>query len=315
MSTISPTEGVTTGGAVFYISGAGVTDFNGNDIFSGAVIDPKWSSIVSGSGSVSQLNGLTSRSGATPGSVSGLQLIQQVIDTDASVYFILRNNITSWVPDNTIILACYSIVYDANNLGRIFLQYNPILKELKIITEIKKNGSSVVYDVQKAPDNIFSEIKKISEPSLHKFRILRIGSRLIFLLDGKILLDDYKGNQFLDTQLCNLEFYVDNLTSTYDVVTDFYNHRVETLILFDSSPVLKNEVVTTTVLRGLTPPRDKSGVVSVSIVPFSDVSPTSVQSFTYSYPNELRVLNQIGTYLSLVDTDLRNPLYVTKGFE
>jgi hypothetical protein len=314
-----PNFGVTTGGDVFTIFGTGIVNKGGNDLFSGSIIGGKWIVQTTGSGSVSQSNRLIARTGNTTGSKAGVMLYKSVIDTDISIKFKLKNRVKDFIPDSGVILAAYELFYDSSNYARIFLEYSPIstetlkTEEFKIIVEIKKVGIASVYLEQNISNSIFSELVGNSIPAIHKFSITRVGSRLIFRIDNSIIFDDKKGLNFLNSEEVYIKFYVDNLSSIYNVVTDFYDHRVNTLILFGEEPSLSTDMVSLNLIKGLTPSSPISCLVPMTRVTFPFFDRVFIQDFTYNFSNEFKLINQKNSYLSIVNNAIRNPFNTSRG--
>jgi len=301
--TLAPLVGPTTGGTPFVLSGSYVASYLGDDTFAGSVINSsKWIVTTSGSGAVSQLNLLKTRTGATPGSRAGLSQIPTVYETDARVEIALWNRVTEYPPPSLVTLAAYELHIDNSNYARLLIRHNPLGTRTFARSEIVANGALQVS----------AELDLPTRYKSGQLRLLRIQNRVIMLVDDSVVLDDQKGLYF-PTTVAHLRFYVDNESAAYVVGTGFGPHEVPTLVLFGENPARSTTRIRGTRVRGVTPPSQIATSVPIKFVTFGFTRfsvPDTV--FAYSYPTELGVL-QGPMNLSVVG-DLRNPITSPVGF-
>jgi hypothetical protein len=308
--TVSPVRGPSPGGNAFIITGSGLDPRSWDDLFMAPVLDPKWVNISSGSGSVTTgAFHLQMETGATPGSVGGIESVYAWGDTQGEIRLILPPLLGYPTYPAVVVVSALTLYVDANNYSEMRLELDSA-GVLQLRCDVYVGGSLV--------DEL---VKPFSwTTGLVMLKILRWGSEVLFIANGEVIFDSVR---FVNAA-AKFRIWMSNPGAVYNlqgVRVEWFYFRP--FAVWQDQPVHDTVVVSDTRMRGLVPPsRDErrkdaayQGLVNVYVVGASGTLGKKA-AYEYYYIDGLKLLNSAQTDITMSvidDAQLVTPPNEQKG--
>lgn len=307
IDSVSPPDGPSIGGQNFIILGSGFDPRQWDDFFIGLVLDAtKWNDISVGSGSISTGSShLIINTGSIAGSIAGVSSKNLFSDAQSEIRVLIPP--IDKFPLNNVSFLDYDMWVDANNYARMSVVLNSVTKELELQFEVCVGGSVVDFIKKPIPWTV----------GLSTFKILRKGSTVYFIANGKVMFVSYR---FINIPAI-YRFYSNNRLESYEinnVIIELFYYR--TYVSFDEQIVHDTIVVSDNRIRGITPPSVDSrrrsaayaGLVDITVV--GGGTYTKFDSYEYYYVDRLKIVNneQDDMLVSIIND---NQILTPEGFD